>query len=145
MFSSQGRVSVSSPFLRSFVYALKGCEKEDESDVTFTAFCPSTLLSWSSSPLESSGSAARQGNFFVLYKRTFSFVFDWYVSNKRTLYLYFIVTLVISEFSIFLNDCYVRDKHKPYLFLIVTLVISALSLLYLIVMLQISEHCICTL
>ena len=98
------------------MYALKGCDKEDESDVTFTAFCSPTLLSWSASPLESSGSAARQENFFVLYKRTFSFVFDCYVSNKRTQYLYFIVTLVIS----------------------------ALSLLYLIVTLAISAHYICT-
>ena len=49
------------------MYALKGSDKEDESDVTFTAFCPPTLLTWSASPLESSGSAARQENFFVLY------------------------------------------------------------------------------
>ena len=99
------------------MYALKGCDKEDESDVTFTALCPPTLLSWSTSPLESSGSAARQENFFVLYKRTFSFVFACYVSNKSALYLYFIVTLVIS----------------------------ALSILYLLVSLVISAHYICTL
>ena len=105
------------------MYALKGCDK-DESDVTFTAFCPSTLLSWSASPLESSGSAARQGNFFV-------FVI---CSNKRTLYLvmsarsvlYLIVTLVIRT-------------HYIWNFL-VTLVMSALSVLHLIAPLVIRAH-----
>ena len=101
------------------MYALKDCDKEDESDVTFRAFCPSTLLSWSASgPLESSGSAARNGNFF--------FVFDCYVSNKRTLYLYFIVTLAMRARSV--------------LYLIVTLVMSAHYILYFIVTLVMSER-----
>ena len=60
VFSSQGRVSVSNPFRRAPAHALKGCDKEDESDVTFTAFCLPTLLSWSACPFESSKSAARQ-------------------------------------------------------------------------------------
>ena len=60
MFSSQGRVSVSNPFRRAPAHALKGCDKEDESDVTSTAFCLPTLLSWSACPFESSKSAARQ-------------------------------------------------------------------------------------
>ena len=60
VFSSQGCVSVSDPFRRAPANALKGCDKEDESDVTFTAFCLPTVLSWSACPFESSKSAARQ-------------------------------------------------------------------------------------
>ena len=61
---------------------------------------------------------------FVLYsdvsdERTFCSVFDCYVSDKCTLYLYFIVTLVMSALSI--------------LYLIVTLVPG------------VSAHYICTL
>ena len=67
VFSSQGRVSGSSPFRRSPVHALKGCDKEDKSDVTFTAFCLPTLLSWSAFPLESSGSAARRRKLNQVY------------------------------------------------------------------------------
>ena len=62
---------------------------------------------------------------------TLCFVFDRYVSDKRTLYLYFIVTFVMSARSV--------------LYLIVTLVISARSVLYLIVTLVISAHYIYTL
>ena len=42
-------------------------------------------------------------------------------------------------------DCYVRDKHTLYLFFTVTFVISALSIFYLIVTLEISTNYICTL
>ena len=53
---------------------------------------------------------------------------------------------VIAERTFcFLFDCYVRDKRTLYLFLIVTLVMSARFILYLIVTLVISTHYICTL
>ena len=61
VFSSQDCVSVSNPFRRTPAHALKGCDKEDESDVTFTAFCLPTLLCWSACLFESSKCAARQG------------------------------------------------------------------------------------
>ena len=73
VFSSQGRVSGSSPFRRSPVHALKGCDKEDKSDVTFTAFCLPTLLSWSAFPLESSGSAARHTKLNQAFLRLFCY------------------------------------------------------------------------
>ena len=73
VFSSQGRVSGSSPFQRSPVHALKGCDKEDKSDVTFTAFCLPTLLSWSAFPLESSGSAARHTKLNQTFLRLFCY------------------------------------------------------------------------
>ena len=127
------------------MYVLEGCDKEDESDVTFTAFCPPILLSWSTSPLESSGSAARQGNFFVLYERTFYFVFDCYVSNKRTLYLYYVIDVSDKRTFYFVFDCYVSNKRTLYLYFVVTLAINALSILYLIVTLVIGAHYISTL
>ena len=71
VFSSQGRVSGSSPFWRSPVHALKDCDKEDKSNVTFIAFCLPTLLSWSALPLESSGSAARQRKLNQVFFRLF--------------------------------------------------------------------------
>ena len=71
VFSSQRCVSVSNPFRRAPAHALKGCDKEDESDVTFTALCLPTLLGWSACPFESSKSAARQiklnQGFFPVY------------------------------------------------------------------------------
>ena len=45
----------------------------------------------------------------------------------------------------FVFDCYVSDKHTLYLYFIVTLVISAGSVLYLIFTLVISTHYVCTL
>ena len=55
------------------MHALKGCDKEDKSDVTFTAFCLPTLLSWSAFPLESSGSAARHTKLNQTFLRLFCY------------------------------------------------------------------------
>ena len=67
------------------------------------------------------------------------------VSNKRTPYLYFIATLVISGQSVL---CFmvalVRSGHYIVLNYIATFEISARSVLYLIVTLVISAHYICT-
>ena len=45
----------------------------------------------------------------------------------------------------FVLDCYVSDKRTLYLYFIVTLVMSAGSVLYMIVTLVISAHYICAL
>ena len=51
-------------------------------------------------------------------------MFDCYVIDKRTLYLHFISTLVISARSVFYLIVTLRDKHTLYLFFIVTLLIK---------------------
>ena len=83
MFSSQGRVSVSNPFRRAPAHALKGCDKEDESDVTFTAFCLPTVLSWSACPFESSKSAARQGKLSQGFFRLFCYEINYQILVQR--------------------------------------------------------------
>ena len=67
------------------------------------------------------------------------FVVGCYVSDKRTLYLYFTATLVTSA-RCFVVDCYVSEKRALYLYFIVTLVISAGFVLSLFVTLVISAH-----
>ena len=71
-------------------------------------------------------------------------VFDCNVSENCTLYLYFIVTLVIKH-AVFLFDCCVIDTRTLYLYFNATLVIRARSVLYLIVRLLISAQYSCSL
>ena len=52
------------------------------------------------------------------------FVFDCCVSEKRTLYLYYIFTFTIKQ-ALIVFDCYVSEKCSLYLYFIVMLVISA--------------------
>ena len=71
-------------------------------------------------------------------------VFDCNISENCTLYLYFIVTLVIKH-AVFLFDCCVIDTRALYLYFNATLVIRARSVLYLIVRLLISVQYSCSL
>ena len=63
---------------------------------------------------------------FVLHcdvsdKHMLCFAFDSYVSDKRTLYFYFIATLVMKQAVL---DCYVSEKSKLYLYFVATLVMK---------------------
>ena len=86
---------------------------------------------------------------FVLYynvsdKRTLCFVFDCNIGEKCSLYLYFVVTSVISARSVLYLFFYVIDKRTLYLYYIVTIVISARSVFYFIATLVISANYIGT-
>lgn len=69
------------------------------------------------------------------------FAFDSYVSDKRTLYFYFIATLVMKQAVL---DCYVSEKSKLYLYFVATLVMKY-AVFCLIVRLVRRVNFICTL
>ena len=71
------------------------------------------------------------------------FAFDSYVSDKRTLYFYFIATLAMKQ-AVFVFDCYVSEKSKLYLYFVATLVMKY-AVFCLIVRLVRRVNFICTL